>query len=431
MNKKLNIPNLIDKLIKISKTSIFKNASALLILQAVNTILPLIIMPYMIKVLGFDGYGVYSFAFAISMYLVIVTDFGFGFTGVKLVSVNRDNSIQLSRIFHSIQIIKLFLVTVVLLIYTFLILFLKQFTDNKLLFFLSFGIVIGQSMIPVWFFHGMEKMKYITVINVLIRTIFALSLLYFVNSPDDIELAIFAQSFSFLFAGLSSIIIVYQKFKLPLVLPKFSFLYRLFIDSRHMYFSTLSISMYTNANIIILGFYTGNTEVGVYAAVEKIIRAVQSLMSPISQALFPHISKDFAEISINKAIRKIYKISKYYLIILIIISIALILVLPFVRNLLDIDQEGFIKVFYMMLPIVTIGSLNYLMGVVGLVNLNKDKLFSRATFIGGIFNVILCFVFVKMYGALGVAFSLTIAELVTLVFIISCFHRLNSNHIKS
>ena len=85
-----------------TKTLVFKNFSALMTLQLGNTVLALIIMPYLINTLGISKYGLYSFAFAISMYLVIVTDYGFGFTGVKLISVNRNNLNKVSGIFLSL-----------------------------------------------------------------------------------------------------------------------------------------------------------------------------------------------------------------------------------------------------------------------------------------------------------------------------------------
>ena len=181
-------------------------------LQLGNTVLALIIMPYLINTLGISKYGLYSFAPAISMYLVIVTDYGFGFTGVKLISVNRNNLNKVSGIFHSIQIIKIIILLILLVIYSLAILFIETLSENKELFFLSFGILIGQTIIPIWFFQGMEKMKYITVINLSIRLISLILILVFVKQPEDINLAIASQAFGFLFAGVLSVFIAYAKF---------------------------------------------------------------------------------------------------------------------------------------------------------------------------------------------------------------------------
>ena len=115
-----------------TKTLVFKNFSALMILQLGNTVLALIIMPYLINALGISKYGLYSFAFAISMYLVIVTDFGFGFTGVKLISVNRNNLNKVSGIFHSIQIIKI-IILLILLAFSLLKILNKRLGNKEIL----------------------------------------------------------------------------------------------------------------------------------------------------------------------------------------------------------------------------------------------------------------------------------------------------------
>jgi PST family polysaccharide transporter len=206
-----------------------------MVLQLGNTLLALIIMPYLINALGISKYGLYSFAFAISMYLVIVTDYGFGFTGVKLISVNRHDLNKVSGIFNTIQIIKTIILLVLLLIYTAAILFVETLSENKELFFLSFGILIGQTIIPVWFFHGMEKMKFITIINLIIRLTSLVLILVFVKQPEDINLAIASQAFGFLFAGLLSIFIAYIKFDLKLSFPKKTEVFQLFSSSRNMF----------------------------------------------------------------------------------------------------------------------------------------------------------------------------------------------------
>ena len=206
------------KIQSFSKTVIFKNFSALVLLQVGNTLLALLIMPYLINVLGVGNYGLYSFALAISLYLVILTDYGFGFTGVKLISINRGNPEKVSSIFHGIQIIKMGILLVILVVYTLSILFFETLSINKKIYFLSFGILIGQTLVPVWFFQGMERMKFITIINLFIRTSAVVLILIFVKKPDDINLAIAAQAISFSAAGVLSIVLAYREFKLKFII---------------------------------------------------------------------------------------------------------------------------------------------------------------------------------------------------------------------
>lgn len=401
-----------------TKTLVFKNFSALMILQLGNTVLALIIMPYLINALGISKYGLYSFAFAISMYLVIVTDYGFGFTGVKLISVNRNDLNKVSVIFHSIQIIKIIILLILLVIYSLAILFIETLSENKELFFLTFGILIGQTIIPVWFFQGMEKMKFITVINLSIRLISLVLILVFVKHPEDINLAIASQAFSFLFAGLLSVFIAYVKFDLKPSFPKKTEVFHLISSSREMFFSSLSLSLYKNFNLIILGFLSTNTEVGIYSAAEKIIKAAHSLTAPLSQAIYPNMSLKFSKLKTNESVSKLLKLSKYYTAPLLgIISLLLLFEDYFIR-FLGITDSGFSRVFIVLTPVIFLGSLNYLFGIIGLVNLNKEKNFNKATLTGAAVNLTLCWLLSENYGATGSAIALVIAEFTVLLLVI-------------
>jgi PST family polysaccharide transporter len=401
-----------------TKTLVFKNFSALMILQLGNTVLALIIMPYLINALGISKYGLYSFAFAISMYLVIVTDYGFGFTGVKLISVNRNNLNKVSGIFHSIQIIKIIILLILLVIYSLAILFIETLSENKELFFLSFGILIGQTIIPIWFFQGMEKMKYITVINLSIRLISLILILVFVKQPEDINLAIASQAFGFLFAGVLSVFIAYAKFDLKPSFPKKTDVFHLISSSKDMFFSSLSLSLYKNFNLIFLGFLSTNTEVGIYSAAEKIIKAAHSLTAPLSQAIYPNMSLKFSELKTNESVSKLLKLSKYYTVPLLGIISLLLLFEDFFIRFLGISDSGFSRVFIVLTPVIFLGSLNYLFGIIGLVNLNKEKNFNKATLTGAAVNLTLCWLLSENYGATGSAIALVIAEFTVLLLVI-------------
>ncbi len=408
-----------------TETIIFKNFSALVLLQISNTVLALILMPYLIQVLGLSNYGLYSFALGLSMYLVIITDYGFGFTGVKLISIHRNNLEKISEIFNSIQIIKSVILLIVLGFFTLAILMLDNLSADKEIYFLSFGILIGQTIVPVWFFHGMERMKLITIINLMIRLGAVVLIFILVREPNDIHLAIISQAISFTVVGVLSVIIAYQKFQLMMVVPKLTRIVKMLVDSRHMFFSTLSLSLYKNFNVVLLGFLTTNFEVGIYAAAERIIKAVYSLIAPMSQAIYPNLSRKFSKFSKQKSVGQLKKIATYYLLPLIVITFIMVFSKGLVMKILGIANQEFILVYYLLIPIVFLGTLNYLLGIVGLVNLDKEKSFQKITIIGSIVNLILCVVYVPDYGASSAAIALTITELLVLIMVIWSLYRMS------
>ena len=186
-----------------------------------------------------------------------------------------------------------------------------------------------------------------------------------------------------------------------------------------MFFSSLSLSVYKNFNVVLLGFLSTTIEVGVYSAAEKIIKAVQSLIAPLSQAIYPNMSLKFSKLKSNESVSKLFGLSKLYLVPLLCIILLLILFENFIIGFLGITNHNFSKVFFVLLPLIVLGSLNYLFGIIGLVNLNKEKLFNRVTITGGILNLILCWFLSENYGAIGAAIAILIAELVVFLLVIN------------
>lgn len=415
----------LHKIQSFTKTVIFKNFGALVLLQVGNTLLALLIMPYLIHVLGVGNFGLYSFALALSLYLVILTDYGFGFTGVKLISINRDDRQKVSEIFHSIQIIKTVILVLILALFTVCIFLIDSLAEHKKIYFVSFGVLIGQTIVPVWFFQGMERMKFITIINLIIRTTAVVLIFILVKTPEDVDLAIAAQAISFTAAGVLSIVLAYKEFNLKFVIPKYTQISELLVASRHMFFSTLMLSLYKNFNVVLLGFLSTNVEVGIYAAAERIVKAVQSLIAPMSQAIYPNLSLKFSKLSTQESVQNLKKIATYYLIPLFGVVIGLVVFEGLIAQFLGMNESGFTLVYYVLVPVIIFGSLNYLLGIVGLVNLNKEKWFQRATIAGSLVNFGLCLGLSPKYGAIGSAIALSSAEFIVLAMVIGYLYKLS------
>jgi len=196
------------------------NFFSLSVLQALNYILPLITLPYLVRILGPEKYGLISFAQAFIGYFVVLTDYGFGLSATREISIHRENKEKVSEIFSSVMIIKFFLGVLSFIILGLVLAFVPKFGNDWLIYIFTFGMVLGNILFPVWFFQGMEKMKWITILNVISRVIFTICIFIFIHNEADYINVALINSLGYLVAGIISLWVVFKNFKVKFILPK-------------------------------------------------------------------------------------------------------------------------------------------------------------------------------------------------------------------
>ncbi|MBC7080594.1 MAG: oligosaccharide flippase family protein, partial [Methanothrix sp.] len=156
------------KLLKLLRSDeyrvISENFLSLSLLQILVYVMPLITLPYLTRTLGVANYGLVNFAMAFNAYFQVLTDYGFGLSAVREISINREDKKKISNIFSSVMIIKGVLTIISFLILTVIVFSYQKFTQHWPLYLFAFGIVIGTTLSPTWFYQGMERMKYITIL---------------------------------------------------------------------------------------------------------------------------------------------------------------------------------------------------------------------------------------------------------------------------
>lgn len=289
------------------KKTLLENFLSLGALQIFSYVIPLISLPYLSRILGPEMFGLVFFAQAFIMYFIMITDYGFGLSATREIAVNRHNKKNLSNIFSSVMIIKLILSGISFIILLFAILFIPKIRENWLVFVLTFFMVIGNAIYPVWFFQGMERMKYITLLNLLAKIIFLILIFIFVKHQSDYILVPILNSLGFLISGIIGLYFAFKEFGIKLYIPSRKALLKQTKYSTVFFLSRASVSLYTNTNSFCLGLISSNIMVGYYVAAEKIYAAASGLLGPITTALYPFIAK-------NKNIKLYRKILIYVLV---------------------------------------------------------------------------------------------------------------------
>jgi len=406
--------NMLDKIKRLTNTEdkrrLLSNFMSLSVLQGANYVLPLITLPYLVRVLGPEKYGLIAFAQAFIQYFNILTDYGFNLSATREISIHRDNAQKVSEIFSSVMIIKFCLLVLSFVIMNILVFSFWKFRQDWLIYYLTFGMVVGQLLFPVWFFQGMEKMKYITFLNITSRLIFTFAIFVFIRQTSDYIYVPLLNLFGYLVAGALALRIVFRGFKVGFKVPSYSSLIHQLKEGWYIFISTMAISLYTVSNTFILGIFTNNTIVGYYSGAEKIIKAVQGVLSPISQTIYPHISKLASE-SKDQALRFIRKMT--FLVgggSFVLSLIVFIFADTIVRILLGSQYLESIAVLRILSFLPFIIGLSNIFGVQTMLAFDLKKGFSNILISASIINIILAFILVPIYKHIGISFAVIISE---------------------
>src|ERR1700678_261026 len=128
------------------------NAASIMAVQAGSYILPLINVPYLLRVIGPEHYGLIAFSQAAMAYFVTLNDYGFNLSATRELAVRRDDPVLRSELYSTVMAIKCSLCLLSFLILCLLVHFVPRFHSNGAVFFASFGIVVGTMLFPQWFF---------------------------------------------------------------------------------------------------------------------------------------------------------------------------------------------------------------------------------------------------------------------------------------
>jgi len=392
------------------KKRLFSNFLSLSILQGANYILPLIAFPYLVRVLGVEKFGLIAFAGATIAYFNILTDYGFNLTATREISIYRNNKEKLNEIFSSVMIIKFVLMIVSFLLLLILVFSFDKFKAHYEVFLLTFGMVIGQVLFPQWFFQGMEKMKYITFLNILAKVIFTIAIFVFIHKESDYWKVPLINSLGYISAGIAALIFIGKEFRLRFKLQKSKILKNYFIDGWHIFISNIAISLYTVSTTFILGLFTNNKIVGYYAAADKIRIAFQGLLGPISQTIYPYIANKVKQ-SKDKAIKFIRKVAVLIGIFSALISLFIFVFAEFLVNLLlgnGYERSVIVLKIISILPFMI--GLSNVFGIQTMVTFGLKKMFSKILIAGSVLNILLSLVLVPLYQDIGSAISVVIIE---------------------
>ncbi len=384
------------------------NFSYLAVLQMITLLVPIITLPHLFRVLGDTTWGVVVFAQSVALYLGILVSFGFNISATKDISIHRDDTSKISEIVSSVLILKGALFIVSLLIITVLIYTIPFLQDYKLLFLLSMWFCLYEFVFPIWYFQGLEKMKYITLINLGSRFIFLILIFVLIREESDYLLVPVINGIGSIFSGLMAMIIIFKKDKVKFFIPKITTLTYYFKESSPIFLSNLS-QLYIKMNKIIIGAFIGLDQVAYYDVAEKITNLMKVPISLISQTVFPKIVKDKSLSFINKILKLNLGIQAVLL--LIVIPTAPYLVKLLSGKDIPLAVTSLIILSFTVIPVV----INNSMAVQTLLAFDLKKYFTRSIVGSGIvYGILILTMYIfDIWHLYGICLAVLISELAT------------------
>ncbi|MEH7073448.1 oligosaccharide flippase family protein [Neobacillus drentensis] len=266
------------------------NIISLIVLQGSNYLFPVITFPYLIRTLGVGNYGVLLFCVGMMQFLNIFIDYGFNISGTKDISIHKHRMDKVNEIYNMILTIKIMFVLIVGIVYFSLVITVPFFSEHRTTFLLSFLIIIGNTLFPLWLYQGLERMKYITYFNLMVKAFVTLLIFIFIKNTNDLNLAVIFQTFYFILPAIISIFFV--KIKLKIHYKTVRDIQKIKDElnrGKHIFMTTLWINFYSQGPIILLGFISGSRATGNFGIGEKVQGAFYGLTQPFTQALYPYL----------------------------------------------------------------------------------------------------------------------------------------------
>lgn len=395
---------------------IIYNILYFVLFRLTNYLVPWIAIPYIVQTVGLEKFGILGFAQTLILLLYILVDYGIDISGIQTIAQNRQSKEKLAEQYSIIQFMRIIMMVLCFLILGILGMFWQEIRMHYLIYLFSFLILPARILQAIWFYTGMEEFKYLNYINFIARILYLAGIFAFIRAADDFYLVPAIEGTALILGGIVSQFIVLVKLRIVLYFPGVGKILQGYRDGWHVFISNVSISLYRNANVIILGLIANKEIVGFYYAGEKLIKTLQTVFTPITQVFYPYISRKKVmnpAVAMNIIKKMLYVLGS----ITFALSTAIILTAGPLTYLLFKDASPAIAIVIRIAGYAIFFSMiNYILGIIFMLNYGMKKYFSLSTFFVGILNIIFCVPLCFLLQEQGAAITYLTSEMILVVF---------------
>jgi len=393
---------------------LIKNFTALGILQITSYVFPLITLPYLTRIIGIERFGEIAFAATVILYFQTIVDYGFIFSAVRDIARCRNNRQEISIIYSRVMWSRLLLTAISFILLCIMLIVIPKFHGLRLILLLSFLSIPGHVLLPDWVFQALEKMKYITIFNLLVKAVFTGAVFLFIKEKDDYILQPVLVASGFMVSGIMSMLII-RRMGIKLRRTKIRDILSAIKDNTDLFLNQLAPNLYNSFSVLLLGFLHSSAANGLFDAGNKFNNIASNFINLISRTFFPFLSR---------------KLDKHYILVRINITVSLtigctlfIFAPAVIHTLFTPDFDPAISVVRIMAVSLVFLSISNAYGTNYLIVKGLEKEARQITVAASLIGFLSAIPLVYFYSYTGAALAIALSRgIIALLYVLKVHH---------
>lgn len=375
--------------------------------QILTTALPVITSPYLSRVLGSEGLGIYSYTSSIVNYFVLFAMMGLNNYGTRSIALVRNDREKLNNTFSEIYYLQIILSLISFIsYYVFILYFMKS---NLIIYVIQSILIINCSLDIGWFYFGMEKFKVTVTRNTVVKIITLILIFIFVKEENDLWKYILIMTLGVLLSE----IILFKDLKnfVSFKLVRINKIISHFRPCLMLFIPILAMSVYHQMDKTMLGILSSYTETGYYYNADKIINIPMGIITGLGIVSLPRISAIISEKKIDEYKNIFFK--SFNLIMFMCSAIAFgisSISSEFTICFFGVEYQACISLISMLSVVIYFKAWSTVARNQYLIPFKKDKIYLFSVIIGAIINFIVNFILIRDLGAKGAVIGTLVAE---------------------
>lgn len=389
--------------------SLKKNATLNIIYKLSSIVFPLLVYPYVSRILLAENVGKVSFFTSLTNYAMMIGSLGVSTYGVRATAKVRKDIKQLSIVVKELIMLNTIVTAAVLTILILTVPFVTKFRENWPLLVLSCVQVAIAPFSMEWLYNGLEQYSYITKRAIAFKVISAILIFTCVQHREDY--IIYAAITAFGFVGNYVCNLAHSRKFIDYKIRAHWQIKRHIKGTIILFASILAINIYTNVDTLMLGFIDGDRAVGLYDVAVKAKTVLLSAINAISAVLFPRLSYYLAEGDqelYNKVLKK--SISIIFFIAFPLVTFFFIEAKDVVLVLGGKDYIDATLCMQILMPILLISGFSNITGQQILLPHGNDAEYMKAVVLGACVDVVFNAMFMPKFSLYGAAAATLMAE---------------------